>query len=234
MYEAMKKFLFCLILTQVSIVSIAQTIQVKLSRAYKVFESDSQLTNALSSLYIVDAKTGKPVFDRNSTIGMAPASTQKIITAATAYGVLGKDFRYLTQFGYTGNMEGGVLNGNLYIIGSGDPTLGSWRWKNHNEESVMGRLIASIKNTGIKKYVSLVNDASGWEGETIPDGWIWQDIGNNGRLVGHARLFIATHDFIAVKRIHRLTQLYCFQQIAGQYQYAHPLRRQCANVFMNT
>src|SRR5687768_17200527 len=56
-----------------------QTVEQKIQRAYAAFAKDDQLKFAISSLYVVDAKTGKVVFDRNSKIGLAPASTQKII-----------------------------------------------------------------------------------------------------------------------------------------------------------
>jgi D-alanyl-D-alanine carboxypeptidase/D-alanyl-D-alanine-endopeptidase (penicillin-binding protein 4) len=68
----------------------AQTISQKLQKAYQQFESDSQLRHAISSLYVINAKTGEVLFDKNSQIGLAPASTQKILTAATAFDLLGK------------------------------------------------------------------------------------------------------------------------------------------------
>ena len=101
--------------------SSAQTISQQLQKAYWQFENDSQLKHAISSLYVVDAKTGKVVFDKNSQIGLADASTQKIITASTAFELLGKDYTYKTKFGVWGK--------ELYVKGSGDPTLGSWRWE---------------------------------------------------------------------------------------------------------
>src|SRR5688572_19378271 len=82
--------------------SFAQVVSQKLQKAYQQFENDAQLKHAISSLYVIDAKTGKVVFDKNSQIGLAPASTQKIITSATAFELLGKDYRYKTEFGYIG------------------------------------------------------------------------------------------------------------------------------------
>src|SRR5687768_10244500 len=61
----------------------AQTIEQKLQKAFQQFEKDTQLRHAISSLYVIDAKTGEVVFNRNSQIGLAPASTQKIITSVT-------------------------------------------------------------------------------------------------------------------------------------------------------
>ncbi|MES2881575.1 MAG: D-alanyl-D-alanine carboxypeptidase, partial [Bacteroidota bacterium] len=78
----------------------AQTVTIKLQKAFTNFEKDEQLSNAIASLYVIEAKTGKVVFEKNGRVGLAPASTQKIITAATAYQLLGKEFRYKTEFGY--------------------------------------------------------------------------------------------------------------------------------------
>ena len=75
-----------------------------MQKAYQVFENDPQLKHAISSLYVIDGKTGKVVFDKNSQIGLAGASTQKIFTATTAFELLGKDFRYKTDLGYDGEI----------------------------------------------------------------------------------------------------------------------------------
>ena len=144
-----------------------------LGKAFQKFENDVQLKNALSSLYVVDTKTGKMIFDKNSTIGLAPGSTQKIVTSAAAYELLGRNFRYKTEFGLiTENGEA-----SLYVKPSGDPTLGSERWDNTKDKNVLGRLLKAYKAnaSGISKiYI----DTAGWNYEIIPDGWIWQDIGN--------------------------------------------------------
>src|SRR5215216_4039102 len=118
----------------------AQTIKEKLRAAYQQFEADSQLRHAISSLYVINAKTGEVVFDKNSQIGLAGASTQKIITAVTAFELLGKDYQYKTEIGYIGDLkQNGHLKGDIVIKPSGDPTLGSWRWKHTTEDSVFSR-----------------------------------------------------------------------------------------------
>jgi hypothetical protein len=45
------------------------TINQRLQAAFKQFESDSQLKHAVSSLYVIDAKTGNVIFDKNSQVG---------------------------------------------------------------------------------------------------------------------------------------------------------------------
>src|SRR5690606_14394382 len=93
----------------------AQTVTQQLQKAFHRFEEDSQLAHAVSSLYVIDARNGHVVFDKNGQTGLAPASTQKIITSAAAFALLGQDFRYQTRFG--------TANNSLYIFPSGDPTL---------------------------------------------------------------------------------------------------------------
>ncbi len=137
-----------------------------------VFNADVQLKYATSSLYIVDAATGETVFDQNSEMGLAPASTQKIITAATAFDVLGKNYSYSTKFGIIETKNGKTL----YILPSGDPSLGSWRWEETRELLVLDRLKEALQKAGLTKLASVIINTAGWGDETIPDGWIWQDI----------------------------------------------------------
>jgi D-alanyl-D-alanine carboxypeptidase/D-alanyl-D-alanine-endopeptidase (penicillin-binding protein 4) len=159
--------------------SYGQTVSQKLQKAFQQFETDSQLKHAISSLYVIDAKTGQVVFDKNSQVGLAPASTQKIITSVTAFELLGKNYRYKTEFGYQGSIIGKKLYGRIYVLGSGDPTLGSWRYESTKELEFTKRIIKAIRALKIDtaEYVMFVEDRK-FEVSNIPDGWIWQDIGN--------------------------------------------------------
>jgi len=154
--------------------SFGQTVSTQLQKAFQQFENDPQLKHALVSLYVVDAQSGKPVFDKNSQTGLAPASTQKIITTATAFEVLGKDYRYQTNFGIIKKAAQNIL----YIQPSGDPTFGSWRWEQTKEAFLLARVSNAARNTKTGKFDAVLVDTTGWNDEPIPDGWIWQDIGN--------------------------------------------------------
>jgi len=159
--------------------TIAQQVSQRLQKAFQQFETDSQLKHAISSLYVIDATTGEVVFEKNAQVGLAPASTQKIITSITAFELLGKDFRYKTQFGYQGVIAGRKLNGKLFMLPSGDPTLGSWRYESTKEANVINRVVKRIMSLKIDSADFLLAiDDSHFEVNNIPDGWIWQDIGN--------------------------------------------------------
>ena len=168
----MKKFIFVSVCWLMVAGSFAQTVNQKLQKTFQQFEKDPQLKHAISSLYVINAKTGKVVFDKNSQIGLAPASTQKIITSATAFELLGKDYRYKTEFGID-NKSASIL----YIIGNGDPTLGSPRWNETRDNEIIKRIIHSIPKT-VTEFSAVIIDNQKWEFGNIPDGWIWQDIGN--------------------------------------------------------
>lgn len=178
MYNRMKKVFCWLVFSVVVMGANAQSVSSRLSSAFSSFENDPQLKSGIASISVIDGASGSVVFQKNARIGLAPASTQKIITAATAYELLGKDFRFQTKFGYYGAIKEGTLTGGLYIRPSGDPTLGSWRWPVTTETAVMKRIAAAVVKTGITSFNEFIQDKSGWESEAIPGGWIWDDIGN--------------------------------------------------------
>ncbi|MBL7738988.1 MAG: D-alanyl-D-alanine carboxypeptidase/D-alanyl-D-alanine-endopeptidase [Chitinophagaceae bacterium] len=156
-----------------------QIVGQKLQKAFAQFETDPQLKHAISSLYVIDAKTGKVVFDKNSQVGLAPASTQKIITAVTAFELLGKEYRYKTDFGYTGRVEDDGIKGSVFITASGDPTFGSWRWDSTSMYYILNRVANSFRQRRIKNILgSFIYESGKWSTNDIPDGWIWQDVGN--------------------------------------------------------
>ena len=159
--------------------SFAQTVTQKLQKAFQKFENDSQLKHAISSLYVIDAATGKVVFDKNSQVGLAGASTQKIITAATAFELLGKDYKYKTVLYQDGTLLKDSLDGNLVIKAVGDPTFGSFRYANSMRSKILDNIIETIKERNISKISGdILIDESGFETNSISKGWIWEDIGN--------------------------------------------------------
>ena len=158
---------------------VAQEVKTKLTSAFTQFQTDSQLKHALVSFYVIDATSGEVVFEKNSRIGMAPASTQKIITSVTAFELLGRNYRYKTDLGYTGMMHGDTLKGDLILRGTGDPSLGSWRYAATKDSLLLKQWINVIKKAGIRTLKGSLNyDNSKFSVQSIPDGWIWQDIGN--------------------------------------------------------
>ena len=174
----MKKIILSLFVLYASI-SYAQNTEQQFNTAFKTLTDDPSFQHATISLYMINTTTGKVVTDLNSEVGVAPASCQKVITASTAFALLGHDYRYKTTIGYSGSIVNGVLRGNLILEGSGDPTLGSWRYGAAKGEKVISDFKDAILREGIHAITGhIFADESLWDSEETPDGWIWQDVGN--------------------------------------------------------
>ncbi|MBL0146214.1 MAG: D-alanyl-D-alanine carboxypeptidase [Chitinophagaceae bacterium] len=70
------------------------------------------------------------------------------------------------------------LNGNIYIIGYGDPTLGSWRWKETNSKKILTDFKTIVNKNFEEISGNLFSYDRKWESNTTPNGWVWEDIGN--------------------------------------------------------
>ena len=78
--------------------------------------------NALSLVMLPLNGPGSPtVF--NADVSVNPASTMKLITTYAALELLGPTYQWKTEFFTDGTLSNGVLNGNLYLKGGGDPKL---------------------------------------------------------------------------------------------------------------
>lgn len=159
--------------------AFGQPISKKLEDALKSFEADPQMKNAVAGFYVSDVKSGEAVFAKNADIGLAAASSQKVITSVASFDMLGVSYRFKTELAYDGKIANNTLNGNIYLIGYGDPTTGSWRYSNTKEQVILNNWIKAMKKIGIyqiKGNIVCIN--KNFESQTIPGGWIWDDIGN--------------------------------------------------------
>ena len=116
------------------------------------------------------------IADFRSEHVIPPASTQKILTSATALCLLGSDFRFSTFLETDGTIEDGTLKGNLYIRGTGDPTLGSQKV---GDQMFLYKWVQALRKKGIRRIEgSVISDASFFDGDAVNPQWIWEDIGN--------------------------------------------------------
>lgn len=103
-------------------VQAAQTSS-SLSQSINQLLKDDRMKGVKSSISIRDASSGEIVYQSNADEKITPASTLKILTSAAALETLGEDFRFKTEVLTDGIISNGVLSGNLYLRGTGDPTL---------------------------------------------------------------------------------------------------------------
>ena len=160
--------------------SYAQSLKNNIDHAYQQFLNTGKLVNGIASLTVLDGKTGQPIFTNNASIGLPTASTMKVITSITALDILGPDYTYQTKLAYVGEIDSlGVLHGDILVIGSGDPTLGSDRYTDTKAETILNKWVYTIQNAGINHINgSVIGDDLYLNGNDVPPTWNWVDIGN--------------------------------------------------------
>lgn len=140
------------------------------------------LRNGDTGLYVADARTGRPVFAVNADEAYNPASNVKMISTATALELLGPTFRYPTRV-LGPDPENGVVKGDIYLLGSYDPTLTAADLSNM-AQGLAARGITAIEGSivtgpdptrdGIYRAVVPIEITSGEPGElvsaTVPTG----------------------------------------------------------------
>ena len=119
-------------------------------------------------LYVYDLTDGQPLYAVNAAQRMRPASCQKVVTAITALNFLRSDYKLTTDFRITGTVSGGILNGDLIVVGGMDPLV---------TQTELLQAAASIKEqNGIQSITgNIIYDLSMREDTPYGWGWCWDD-----------------------------------------------------------
>jgi D-alanyl-D-alanine carboxypeptidase/D-alanyl-D-alanine-endopeptidase (penicillin-binding protein 4) len=154
----------------------------QLTAEIETLKNDPDLIHGSWGLCVLDVKKDSIVAEYNSEMGLVPASSLKVVTTAAALSILGENYHYETKFQYDGTFDSikGILHGNLYIKGNGDPTLQSkYFLKEKDSIAISWKWAKLIAAKGIKMIDgSVVADASGFSDDVVPETWIWGDMGN--------------------------------------------------------
>lgn len=136
------------------------------------------MRGASFSLIVKDVQDGKTVCSYDTDRLQSPASVLKTVATATALEILGEDYRYPTTLEYDGTLENGTLKGNLYIKGSGDPSLGSSYFA-PDQNKFLSAWIAALQKAGIRRITgSIISDESIFDTEGVSVKWLREDMGN--------------------------------------------------------
>jgi serine-type D-Ala-D-Ala carboxypeptidase/endopeptidase (penicillin-binding protein 4) len=122
---------------------------------------------------------GQPVGARNETIQVIPASAQKLVVAAVALEQLGEEFTYTTTVVAATDPAAGVVDGDLYLVGGGDPLLSSDWYPDSNLErfpvtspTSLDDLADDVVGAGITTVAGgVVGDGSRYDDEFFAPGW---------------------------------------------------------------
>lgn len=126
------------------------------------------------SVLVQNMSTGEVIDSYRADKVVPPASVMKLLTTGCALEILGPGYRFPTIIEYSGTIEKGVLQGDLYIRGGCDPSLG---WKGNT--AFLDKWVRAVKAAGISRIEgSVVADMTMLDGEAQNPGWLCEDAGN--------------------------------------------------------
>lgn len=138
--------------------------------------SQPEFRNAHWGVLVVNPRTADTLYSRNAGKLFMPASNMKIITSAVALALLGPGYTYKTTFAATGEVRDSLLDGDLVVIGRGDPTV-SDRMRGL-ATLVMDTLADSLRAHGVRQVTGdLAHSGNAFPDSTRGYGWGWNDLG---------------------------------------------------------
>lgn len=120
---------------------------------------------------------GTTLYQRNAEEELLPASNMKLLTSTAALDILKPDHRFTTSVRATARPSGGVLRGNLYLVGGGDPYLMTRAYDTHfglpePTFTSLDQLAADVRAAGISTIVgSVVGDGSRYDSALSVPSW---------------------------------------------------------------
>lgn len=129
--------------------------------------ADPRLDGAQAAVVVRHAETGATLYARNPDQRLMPASNTKLFTSVAALDLLGPDHRFTTSVLATGARHGSVLHGDLYLRGTGDPTM---LYPDYEE------LAAKVAASGVRTVLGhLVADDTWFDDVRYGTNWSWDD-----------------------------------------------------------
>ena len=152
--------------TTTVVTSGPNTLAAEINRALARINPNAQVGIAIKSM-----KYGDSLYTKNDKNLFVPASTLKVFTAEAALLYLGGDYKFTTRFVTDAKtLNNGVLEGNVYLINSGDPTLTFYD---------IADLIAALKAQQINEISgNIYIDNTAYDQVTTGPGWLWNDTKN--------------------------------------------------------
>ncbi|WP_263786922.1 D-alanyl-D-alanine carboxypeptidase/D-alanyl-D-alanine endopeptidase [Salinibacter grassmerensis] len=130
---------------------------------------ERRAAHAFWGISIYDLEGDSLLYERNGGRGFLPASNQKLFTTAAALDLLGPEHRYETTLSFDGTTQDSVMQGDLRLVGSGDPTFGSTALERTDPLREWAERLAEM---GVRRIEGrLIGDDQAFLDGFYPDGW---------------------------------------------------------------
>ncbi|GMU84795.1 MAG: peptidase M15 [Ignavibacteriales bacterium] len=134
---------------------------------------DPDFYNAQWGVCVQSLETGEFLYRRNENKLLMPASNLKLVTTASALQLLGAGYKFRTEIGYSGKIEGSSLKGDLIVKGFGDPTI-SGRYTKDDVLKYFNDWADSLLNFGIEEITgNIIGDDNAFDDVGLGNGWSW-------------------------------------------------------------
>lgn len=152
------------------------------------FLKSKSISAGNTAVLIQDLRTGEVLASHNADRPLLPASIMKTVTIAGLLKEKGADERFHTMVFTDGPIEGNTIEGDLLIIGGGDPTLGATC--EPKSADIAEEIIAALHHKGIKTINGdLRVDTSLYVGPACPPSWVAGDLNEAYGTGSHALNF---------------------------------------------
>lgn len=155
--------------------------QNSVQKALNTFIALPEFNHSGISFYAIDLGTGEKIAEHNPKLALPSASTAKLFSTASALELLGPNYRPETRLYIDGKIDtDGTLNGNIWIRGGGDVTLGSdYFTEDGHEKDFLKTWSDTLQKLGVKAISgAIIADGSEFGYAGNPKGWSWNDMGN--------------------------------------------------------
>ncbi len=136
-----------------------------------VFPEGEQVGVCIRSL------SGRDILRSNEKQNFVPASNLKVLSTGLSLHLLGADFRFETRLAHSGEITpDGTLKGDLYIIGGGDPTLGSGECGSKGAKELISGWVRRVREAGIRRIEGFIIGDSRAMPSRMNGSWMYEDI----------------------------------------------------------
>jgi D-alanyl-D-alanine carboxypeptidase/D-alanyl-D-alanine-endopeptidase (penicillin-binding protein 4) len=137
-----------------------------------IFEAP-EFQRSIWSVLVRPASSSVDLYSLNSAKLVMPGSNMKILTLAAAADRLGWGYRFITKIVASAPVDSGILRGDLFIVGSGDPSIS----ERSDERGILQALARQVRDAGIHEIDGrIIGDDDALDEHELGDGWAWDNL----------------------------------------------------------
>lgn len=147
----------------------------RIQQAVSAFATGGSVDSTSVAVLVQDLRDGNVRGEYNAARPVVPASVMKCVTTATLLENVGHDWKYETPVYVTGPVHNNVLEGNIVVKGSGDPSVNTVHQP--ESEDIVAEIVRALADARIDTVRGrIVVDESDFAGPVVNPGWMSSDL----------------------------------------------------------